>query len=49
MEVPEVAEYPDSRKLGVFTGIAPGRRATKGSLRHFARVKDKVDYWEGER
>ncbi len=48
MEVPEVAEYPDSKKFGVFTGTAPGRKPGKGSLRRFARMKDGVDYWDGE-
>lgn len=48
METPEVAEYPDSGKLGVFAGSPPGRRASKASIRHFTRVGDRVDYWEGE-
>jgi uncharacterized cupin superfamily protein len=48
MEAPEVAEYPDSGKLGIFAGTPPGRRATKGAIRHFTRVGDRVDYWEGE-
>ncbi len=48
MEVPDVAEYPDSDRLGVFTGEPPGRRPSKGSIRHFARVRDRVGYWEGE-
>ena len=49
METPEVAEYPDSRKLGVFAGSPPGRRPTKRSIRHFTRTRDKVDSWEGEK
>jgi uncharacterized cupin superfamily protein len=49
METPEVAEYPDSGKLGVFTGAPPGRRPTKSSIRHFSRARDRVDYWEGEK
>jgi uncharacterized cupin superfamily protein len=48
MESPEVAEYPESGKLGVFTGVAPGRRPSKGSMRHYARVSDGVGYWDGE-
>ncbi len=32
-----------------FAGAPPGRAATKGSIRHFVRVRDRVDYWEGER
>lgn len=48
MEVPEVAEYPDAGKLGVFDGTPPGRRPTKGSLRFFARLADCVDGREEE-
>ena len=48
MESPEVAEYPDSGKLGVFAGTPPGRQASGDSIRHFTRVKDKVGYWEDE-
>ncbi len=43
MEMPEVAEYPESGKLGVFAGSPPGRPASGDSLRHFTRVKDAVD------
>jgi len=49
MEMPEVAEYPESGKLGVFCGSPPGRPASGDSIRHFTRVKDAVDYWEGEK
>lgn len=49
MESPEIAEYPDSGKLGVFAGAPPGRPASRGSIRHFTRVTDKVGYWEGEK
>jgi uncharacterized cupin superfamily protein len=49
METPEVVEYPDSGKLGVMTGSPPGRPPSEGSIRHFARVKDGVDYWDGEK
>ena len=48
MEAPDVAEYPDSGKLGIFAGTPPGRRPTKGALRHWTRVGDGVDFWEGE-
>ena len=48
METPEVAEYPESGKLGVFAGAPPGRPPTAGTIRHFTRVDDGVGYWEGE-
>ena len=48
MDVPEVVEYPDSKKLVVTAGTPGGRPAAEGSLRHVTRVADGVDYWEGE-
>ena len=48
MESPEVAEYPESGKIGVFAGEPPGRPGSKDSIRHFARMGDGVDYWDGE-
>ena len=48
MEVPEVVEYPDSRKFGMLTGAPGGRPAPDGAIRHFTRVEDGVDYWKGE-
>lgn len=49
MELPEVVEYPDSGKLGVIAGWhGGGRPASQGSILHFTRVQDAVDYWEGE-
>ncbi|MFQ5701513.1 MAG: cupin domain-containing protein [Acidobacteriota bacterium] len=49
MEIPEVVEYPDSGKLGVLAGAAPGRAASGDAIRHFTRVQDGVDYWDGEK
>src|SRR5262245_57246821 len=48
MELPEVVEYPDSGKLGISAGTSGGRPAGPESIRHFTRVADGVDYWEGE-
>lgn len=48
MELPEVVEYPDSGKLGVSAGTLGGRPASPDSIRHFTRLKDGVDYWDGE-
>jgi len=48
MEVHEVVEYPDSGKPGVMAGSLGGRPATEETIRHFTRIKDGVDYWDGE-
>lgn len=48
MELPELVEYPDSRKLGMLAGTLGGRPTSPESIRHFTRVDDGVDYWEGE-
>jgi uncharacterized cupin superfamily protein len=48
MEIPEVVEYPDSGKLGVTAGTHGGRPGAEDSIRHFTRLSDGVDYWEGE-
>ncbi|OGA09365.1 MAG: hypothetical protein A3D95_02030 [Betaproteobacteria bacterium RIFCSPHIGHO2_12_FULL_69_13] len=49
MELPEVGEYPESGKIGVFTGTPPGRRASRGDIRRWFRLRDDVGYWEGEK
>ncbi|MDA0228606.1 MAG: cupin domain-containing protein [Proteobacteria bacterium] len=46
MEHPEVAEYPDSDKIGVVAGAPPGRRPY--DLFYFAKRESGVDYWDGE-
>ena len=48
MELPEVLEYPDSKKLGVIAGTSGGRPATEESIRHFTRVENGVEYWDRE-
>ncbi|MBI3450109.1 MAG: cupin domain-containing protein [Acidobacteria bacterium] len=48
MRLPEVVEYPDSGKLGMLAGTSGGRTPDEDSIRHFTRVKDGVDYWDGE-
>jgi len=45
---PEAVEYPDSQKIGVTAGTGGGRPPGPDSLRHFTRLKDAVDYWDGE-
>lgn len=48
MRVPDVSEYPDSRKLGVFTGAAPGGDKAARRLSGFWRASDAVDYYADE-
>ncbi len=48
MVQPEVTEYPDSGKLGVFAGSAPGGPAAKRVVSGFYRKDSDVDYYEGE-
>ena len=48
MVLPELVEYPDSGKLGMIAGTQGGRAPAPDSVRHITRLKDGVDYWEGE-
>ncbi len=45
---PDVMGYPDSGKVGVMAGSAPGGDADKRSLCKFYRQDDNVPYWHGE-
>lgn len=45
---PDVAEYPDSNKVSVTAGIAPGGDPDKILLRKRFRKQDEVDYFDGE-
>lgn len=47
MVAPEIGEYPDSGKLGLFVGAAPGGAAGERVLEGFVRP-EWVDYWDGE-
>jgi len=47
MREPEVIEYPDSDKVGVFAGSPPGSRADR-TVHGYFRTDDAVDYWDGE-
>lgn len=45
---PEICEYPDSEKFGVF-GVFPGAADSKPTLfRHLGRDAQSLDYWDGE-
>lgn len=48
MHAPDVMEYPDSDKVGVLAGSAPGGAKEQRRLSHFTFRKDAVGYWDGE-
>ena len=48
MHAPDIAEYPDSGKFGVFAGIAPGGDAKARSFSGIFKSDGAVDYWLGE-
>jgi uncharacterized cupin superfamily protein len=48
MREPDVVVYPDSNKIGVFAGAAPGGSPQALTLRKFVSLSGEVDYWEGE-
>lgn len=48
MYTPEVAEYPDSGKLGVYAGAAPKPGEEDTRLFKFYPDDVDVDYWHGE-
>lgn len=48
MEEPEVAEYPDSGKIGVMVGSPPGGEPARRTRAFVFRTEDAVDYLEGE-
>lgn len=48
MIVPELTEYPDSGKYGVFAGMPTARQPDDDTVRKIYRMDDDVSYWEGE-
>jgi uncharacterized cupin superfamily protein len=44
----EVVEYPDSNKVAIYVGSAPGEDPAKRSFNHRGRLGPNLDYWEGE-
>lgn len=48
MREPDVMEYPDSGKITVFAGAAPGGDKARRRVSASFRTRDAVDYWEGE-
>jgi uncharacterized cupin superfamily protein len=49
MNHPDVVEYPDSNKVGVTAGTAPGGDPEKVLLKARFRKQDAVDYFDGEK
>jgi uncharacterized cupin superfamily protein len=47
MTEPDVIEYPDSEKIGVFAGSPPGSRADR-EIHGYYPTDATVDYWNGE-
>lgn len=47
MDHPDVLGYPDSDKVGVYTGSPPGQYDDRRETAYFPR-ESEVDYWEGE-
>lgn len=48
MVEPDVTVYPDSGKVGVFVGAAPGGPKEDRVIKELFREGDGVDYYEGE-
>ncbi len=49
MQQPEVAEYPDSGKIGVMVGSPPGGDASARTRALVFRIEDAVSYLDGEK
>jgi uncharacterized cupin superfamily protein len=45
---PEICDYPDSRKFGVYAELPPARDGTPAYFAHMARDELSLDYWDGE-
>ncbi len=48
MNEPDVLEYPDSGKLTIFAGAAPGGDKAARRIAMSVRAESAVDYWDGE-
>jgi uncharacterized cupin superfamily protein len=44
----DVVEYPDSAKVAVYVGSAPGGDPGKRTFSHRERLGPALDYWDGE-
>ncbi|OSQ38718.1 cupin domain-containing protein [Thalassospira sp. MCCC 1A01428] len=48
MNEPDILQYPDSGKVALFAGAAPGGDKAKRRLSLNFATRDAIDYWEGE-
>jgi uncharacterized cupin superfamily protein len=48
MNEPDVMAYPDSNKIGLMSGSAPGGKKNANSFKAFYRKDSSVDYFDGE-
>jgi uncharacterized cupin superfamily protein len=48
MKTPEVAEYPDSRKFGLYARLSSDSAGTPVMMRVMFRCEDSLDYFDGE-
>jgi uncharacterized cupin superfamily protein len=48
MVEPDLTLYPDTSKVGVFAGAAPGGPEKQGTFKGFFRLNEALDYWEDE-
>lgn len=46
---PDVMQYPDSNKVGVMTGTAPGESKNKHSFKAIFKLGSEVSYYESEK
>lgn len=46
---PDVMEYPDSNKVGMMTGTAPGGEKTETSRKLIFKKEHQTDYYDGEK
>ena len=47
MVAPDITEFPDTGKVGIFAGAAPGE-GSSGALKAFLKGDAEVDYFENE-
>jgi len=45
MAEPDVVLYPDSRKIAVYAGVAPGGSKAQRTFEYVGRLDSPVGYW----